>query len=159
MRKKLALAMTLIAMAGVLWVGIAKREQSESITTGALDSQSKGKARSGRDDFKAFASDDAGVESTGSVSHEHDSSLGGRPKLTDERAREVLARFNEQMAQVSREDYQEGEQRVAKFLEKARKLEKEKPVPPKESLYVDQNGQQWTKLEYPSGEERYEFPK
>lgn len=158
MRTKSVLALALIAIAGALVVGVANKEHGKSPKHSALDSQEKSKHQSARDDFKSFASD-AQVDAAGNASVERDSSSDGSQKLTDERAREVLAHFNEKMAQISREDYQEGEQRVSKFLEKARKLEKEKPILPKESLYVDQNGQQWTKLEYPSGEERYEFPK
>lgn len=80
-------------------------------------------------------------------------------QLTDKKALQILARFNEKMNQISKEDYQRSESRINSFLANARKAEKAKPEPPAESLYVDQNGQQWTKLEFPSGEVRYEFPK
>jgi hypothetical protein len=80
-----------------------------------------------------------------------------RVDVDGDRARvaEALARFHARLDKITKEDLEAEQVRVA--AAKERFLAVETPEPARERI-VDDNGQEWVKLSFPSGEVRYELP-
>ncbi len=71
------------------------------------------------------------------------------------RIEEAIAKFHENMANISKSDLEEEQKRIQEILYQAKNL---KISEPKIEDYIDENGRKWMKKIYEDGEIRFDFP-